>query len=246
MKCWRHEYIFSIFWHWISWKSAIFLLPVYLIYNNNNNSNHFAALCLGLPGWVGTRKTFTHSHPSWSSFITYQLHPSTMFHSIRSLTVFLYYLFPGSLWSRLPLGLEPSTSCSIYFFTQSLSSFCNTCQYHRNLFCSSTEVMSSNPSLALNSTWNYFYLNITHPCDHSYLCPLKCHLIFFLSTAVTSNDWHVWVVHGDCTMCLRVAFTHSLITAVLRPLYMPIYVSKNAQLRTRRFCWSKVLLPACN
>jgi len=24
-----------------------------------------------------------------------------------------------------------------------------------------------------------FYLNITHPSNHSHLCPLKCHLIFF-------------------------------------------------------------------
>ena len=30
--------------------------------------------------------------------------------------------------------LEPSTLYSIHFFTQSLSSFCNTCPYHRNLF----------------------------------------------------------------------------------------------------------------
>jgi len=51
----------------------------------------------------------------------------------------------------LLLGLEPSTSYSIHFFTQSLSSFCNTCPYHRNLFCCSTEIMSSIPSLCLNS-----------------------------------------------------------------------------------------------
>ena len=29
-------------------------------------------------------------------------------------------------------------------------------------------------------TWNsMFYLNITDPSDHSYLCSLKCHLVFF-------------------------------------------------------------------
>ena len=50
----------------------------------------------------------------------------------------------------LPLGLEPSTLYSIHFFTQSLSSYRNTCPYHRNLFCCSTEIMSSNPSLSLN------------------------------------------------------------------------------------------------
>jgi len=50
----------------------------------------------------------------------------------------------------LPLGLAPSTSYFIHFFTQSLSSFRNTCPYHRNLFHCSTEIMSPNPSLSLN------------------------------------------------------------------------------------------------
>jgi len=36
------------------------------------------------------------------------------------------------------------------FFTQSLSSFRNTCPYHCNLFCCRTGIMSSNPSLSLN------------------------------------------------------------------------------------------------
>ena len=31
--------------------------------------------------------------------------------------------------------MQPSTSYSIHFFTQLLSSFRNTCTYHRNLFC---------------------------------------------------------------------------------------------------------------
>jgi len=81
----------------------------------------------------------------------------------------------------LPLGLEPSTSYSIHFFTQSLSSFRSTCPYHRNLFCCSINITSSIPSLSLNSLLGtlIFYLNITHPSDHSHLCSLKCHLIFF-------------------------------------------------------------------
>ena len=65
----------------------------------------------------------------------------------------------------LPLGLEPSTSYSIYFFTQSVSSFRNTCPYHRNLFCCSTNIVSSIPSLSLNSllgnlsfTWIHIHL----------------------------------------------------------------------------------------
>jgi len=34
---------------------------------------------------------------------------------------------------------------------QTAKSFCSTCPYHHNLFCSSTEIMSSNSSLSLNS-----------------------------------------------------------------------------------------------
>ena len=51
----------------------------------------------------------------------------------------------------LPLGLEPSTLYYIHFFTQSVSSFCNTCPYHRSLFCCSSKTISSMPSLSLNS-----------------------------------------------------------------------------------------------
>ena len=47
----------------------------------------------------------------------------------------------------LPLGLEPSTLYSIHFFTQSASSFCNTCPYHCSLFCCSTKIVSSIPNL---------------------------------------------------------------------------------------------------
>jgi len=78
---------------------------------------------------------------SWTSTILYhfyQLPPSTTIHNIllfqfMCLTVFcttsLQVLF------GLPLGLEPSTSYSIHLFTQSLSSFRNTCPCHHNLFC---------------------------------------------------------------------------------------------------------------
>jgi len=90
---------------------------------------------------------------------TYRGHPSF-------LICFIYYdpwhtpcsiYVPDSLvtisvqvFFGLPPGLAPSTSYSIRFFTQSLSSFRSTCLYHRNLFCFSTKIMSSNPSLFLN------------------------------------------------------------------------------------------------
>jgi len=92
-----------------------------------------------------TAETFTHSHLSWSSITLYLLLPSTMIRSLHSCQSFcttsLQVLF------GLPLGLAPSTSYAIHFFIQSLCSFRNTCPYHRNLFCCSTE----NPSFSLNS-----------------------------------------------------------------------------------------------
>jgi len=81
------------------------------------------------PGEPVPEETFTNSHLSWSSTTLYQFPLSTMIHSIlpvqfTCLTVFLNNLSPG------PLSCIPcSTSCSIHFFTQSLSSFCNTCPW---------------------------------------------------------------------------------------------------------------------
>ena len=86
-------------------------------------------------------------HPDQSSSNLYQLLPSTMIHSIllvqiTCLAIFLHNLFPCPLWS---------TSYSIHFFTQSVYTFCSTCPYHCNLFCCSTNIISSIPSLSLNS-----------------------------------------------------------------------------------------------
>jgi len=147
--------------------------------------NRFMALCPGLSGWAGTRRnvhplTYPDHQPSFISF----------FHVQWSIASFLFYLpawqsfFTTSLHVLfgLPLGLERSTSYSMHFFTQSVSSFRNTCPYHRNLFCCSTKIISSIPSLSLSQliTWDFiFYLTIIHPSNHSHLCSLKCHLVFF-------------------------------------------------------------------
>jgi len=96
--------------------------------------------------------TFSHSHLSWS-IIPYLLPPSVTFHGILPIQfTCLTVLFNNQKVFLAPsLGLATSTSYFIYFFTQSLSSFCSTCPYHHNLFCCSTEIMSSNPSLSLSS-----------------------------------------------------------------------------------------------
>ena len=102
------------------------------------------------PGEPVPEETFTHP-PSWSSNL-YQLLPSTTIHSILTvqitcLTVFLHNLSMSSLvWSH-----PRTTSYSIHFFTQSVSSFRSTGPYHRNLFCCSINIISSIPSPSLNS-----------------------------------------------------------------------------------------------
>jgi len=105
--------------------------------------------------WVGQyqkKHSPIHTHPDHrTSFINF-LHllrstPSSLF-SLRarqsSLTTSLRVLF------GLSLGLGPSTSYSMHFFTQSSSSFHSTCSYQRSLFCCNTNAISSIPILSLS------------------------------------------------------------------------------------------------
>ena len=130
----------------------------------------FTALCPGLPEWADTRR---HIHP-----LTYPDHHHpifiSFFHLLRSIASYLFNLRAWQSFCTtsvqvlfgLPLGLEPSTSYSIHFFTRSVSSFCNIFFYHRSLFCCSINMISSIPSLSLSQlfTWDFiFHLNITHP-----------------------------------------------------------------------------------
>jgi len=90
-------------------------------------------------------ETFTHP-PSWSSSNLYQLLPSTTIHSILPVQIRAWQSFCTTslhVLFGLPLGLEPSASYSVHFFTQSLSSFRNTCTYYHNLFCCSINIISS-------------------------------------------------------------------------------------------------------
>ena len=78
-------------------------------------------------------------------------------HLLRSIASSLFKMCAIFLHNLSPLPTS-STSWSgalhlIFhnFFTQSVSSFCNTCPYYRNLFCCSINIISSIPSLSLNS-----------------------------------------------------------------------------------------------
>jgi len=116
----------------------------------------------GQSKWAGIRRNIhpltpivVINHPLSASSIFLQSMASSLF-NLRALQFF----FTESL-SKLSLiyllawhlPLHTRYICSP---NQSLSSFCSTCPYHRNLFCCSTEIMSSNPSLSLSQsfTWN--------------------------------------------------------------------------------------------
>ena len=141
---WLRKSIFSMRkkQHKVPWKFE---------YNTHNNNNRFTELCPGLLGCAGTRRNTHHPdyHPIFTSF----------FHLPRSIASSLFKLHAWQCFCttsfhvlfRLPLGLDPSTSYSKHFFTQSLSSFRSTCPYHRKLFCCSINIISSIPSLSLNS-----------------------------------------------------------------------------------------------
>ena len=126
---------------------------------NNNINNHLTAVCPGQPG-VGRyqkKHSLAHTHPGQrTSFITFlhlQRSTASSLFSLRawqsSRTTSFQVLF------GLPLGLEPSTSYSMHFFTQSSSSFHSTCPYQRSLFCCNTNPMSSIPCLSLSSKQNW-------------------------------------------------------------------------------------------
>ena len=127
--------------------------------HTHRHTNHLTALWI-LSGTTRVSRyqkkhSLTHTyHGHQSSRICFIHLLQFMASSVQStrLIVFFHNLSPSYL--GLPLGLAPSTSYSIHFFTQSLSSFCNTCPYHRNLFRCSTKIMSSNPSLSQPFTRN--------------------------------------------------------------------------------------------
>jgi len=94
----------------------------------------------------------THTHPDHrTSFINFLHLQRSIASSLFSLRAWQSYLTTSlQVLFGLSLGLGPSTSYSMHFFTQS-SSFCNTCPYHRSLFCCSTNSISSVPNLSLSS-----------------------------------------------------------------------------------------------
>ena len=119
---------------------------------HTHTHNHFTAV------WILSGTTWVSQYQKkHSPTHTYRGHKS----SLMCFLDLLWSMFNLCAWQSfstislqvffgLLLGLAPSTSYFIHFFTQSLSSFRRTCPYHRNLICCSTKIMSSKPSLSLN------------------------------------------------------------------------------------------------
>jgi len=123
---------------------------------SSHTNNHFTALWI--LSWTTRVSRYQKKHSPTHTFRGHQSSLICFLHLLRSMASSLFNLHTWQSFSKishqvffgLPLGLAPSTSYSIYFFTQSLSSCRSTYPYHHNLFCCSTEIMSSNPSLSIN------------------------------------------------------------------------------------------------
>jgi len=130
--------------YWILWKVAIcdFWTPTHTHTQPFNSPLSWTTRV----GRYQKKHSPTHTHPDHqTSFINF-------LHRLRSIASSLFDLRAWQSFSTtslqvlfgLPLGQEPCTSYSIHFFIQSLSSFHNTCPYHSNPFCCSTEIMNTN------------------------------------------------------------------------------------------------------
>jgi len=100
--------------------------------------------------WYQKKRSLTHHpdhHPIFISFFHLPRSIASSLFKLRAWQSFCTTSF--HVLCGLPLGLEPSMSYSIHFFTQSVSSFRSTCPYHHNLFCCSISIISSIPSLSL-------------------------------------------------------------------------------------------------
>jgi len=120
-------------------------------------------------GWYQKKHSTSHTLTvRQTSFINF-------LHLLRSIASSLFNLCAWQSFSTtslqvlfcLPHGLEPCTSYSMHFFTQS-SFFHNTCPCHCSLFCCNTNAVSSIPNLSVNSLHGNlsFSLSNVHSTDN--------------------------------------------------------------------------------
>ena len=146
----------------------------------------------------------THTHPHHrTSFISF-------LHLLRSIasSVFSLHAWQFSLTTSfqvffgLSLGLEPSTSYSMHFFTQSSSFLCSACPYQCSLFCCNTNAMSSIPSLSLSSLLGNLSFSLTP----------QIYLTILISArwSATTFSFFTGQVSLPCNMLLRTQLLYNL------------------------------------
>jgi len=193
---------------------------------NYHYYSRFTALCPALSGWAATRRNI---HP-----LTYpDLHPTliSFFHLLWSIASSLLNLYSWQSFCTtslqvlfgLPLGLEPFTSYCIHFFTQSVSPFRNTCPYHRSLFCCSTKIISSVPSLSLNSLLGTLSFTLT------------------LCSYLTRFTWKMAV--RCCVVLLN--FQTQILCSCVADLKMAILECRARENLTKRQQWLCVMVLEC-
>jgi len=125
-------------------------------------------------------ETFTHSHLSWSSIILYLLPPATTIHSILLVQFTCLFAQPLSKSSLVYLMVWHPPLHTPYISSPNHSLLFAT-QAHTNITCFVVVLRLCHLILFSHSTlyFELYNLNTTHLSDHSHLCPLKCHLIFF-------------------------------------------------------------------
>jgi len=159
---WLCPWATAIYKMWLRWPKMDWLAGRL---THTHTHNHFMALW-NLSGTTQVSRyqqthSPTHTHRGYQSSLSAFSIYYDPWHPLYSRALQSFSTISLKVFFGLPLGLVPSTSYSIHFFTQSLSSFRSTWPYHRNLFCSSTQIMSSNSSLPLNSLLGTLSCNFT-------------------------------------------------------------------------------------
>ena len=143
---------------------------------HTHTHNRLTAFVRDNPGRPVPEETLTHSHPTWSSDILYQLPPFT---TINGIILFILHAWQSS-WTTslqvlfgLPLSLGPWTSYSIHFFT------CNT------LFTKQEAKLVTCVAGPVKSTVDYIMVQQE---DKAKVCNIKV-----ISSAQNSAaDWDWW------------------------------------------------------
>jgi len=138
--------------------SLVITFSVSLTHTHTHTTILQLGFCPGQPGWASTRRNIhpltpimVTNHPLSASSIYYDpWHPPWSFvlnlHAWQSFSTISPSFLLSTSWPHPPVYTP-------YIFTQS---FHSTYPYHRNLFCCSTEIMSSNPSLSTLYLFNSY------------------------------------------------------------------------------------------